>query len=97
MDLPLGTVHWSRRTNPQTPIDSCGLGHDGSHAHPTTISPIRLPTRATTTFEYLFSKALDTRVQRSAVVHMLVPKHGREEEAGVLLIENCLQEVRVVV
>jgi len=86
MDLPLGTVHWSRRTNLQTPIDSCGLEPDGSH--PTTISPIRFPIRASTTFEYLVRKALDTRVQRSTMVHMLVPKHSREEEVDVPLIEN---------
>jgi len=68
MDFPLGTVHWSRRTNLQTPIESCGLGHNGSY--PTAISPIPFPTRATTTFEYLVRKALDTSVQRSAMVHM---------------------------
>jgi len=87
MDLPLGTVHWSRGTNLQTPIDSCGLGHNGSH--PTTTSPIRFPIRASTTFEYLVRKALDTRVQRSAMAHMLVlPKHSREEEIDVSLIKN---------
>jgi len=98
MDFPLGTVHWSRCTNLQAPIDSCGLGHNGSHTSPTATSPIRFPTRSTTTFEYLVRKVLDTNVQRSAMVHMLVPKHSRgEEEADVLLTENWLPEVRVVV
>ena len=86
MDLPLGTVHWSRGTNLQTPIDSCGLGPNGSH--PTAISPIRLPTRATTTFKYLVRKALDTCVQRSAIVHIFAPKHSHEEVVGVPFIEN---------
>jgi len=40
--------------------------------------------------------ALDNCVQRSATVHVFAPKHSREEEVGVLSIENRLQEVRVV-
>jgi len=86
MDLPLGTVHWSRRTNLQIPNDPCGLGPDGSH--PTTISPIRLPTRAATTFKYLVRKALDTCVQLSAIVHIFAPKHSHEEVVSVPFIEN---------
>jgi len=40
--------------------------------------------------------ALDTCIQCSATVHIFALKHSREEEVGVLSIENRLQEVRVV-
>ena len=86
MDLPLGAVHYSRRTTFQSPWTHADW--DPMAHNPTTISPIRLPTRATTNFEYLVRKALDASVQYFAMVHMLVPKHSREEEADVSFIEN---------
>jgi len=50
--------------------------------------PRRLTTHATTTFKYFIWKVLNACVQRSAMVHMLVPKHSREEEVDLPLIEN---------
>ena len=69
MDLPLGTVHESRRSPPEL----TWTGTQWLVPYHSDL-PLRFPTHAASTFKYLGRKALDTCVQRSAIVHIFAPQ-----------------------